>query len=329
MNNRAQYPWNKASRAQFLFPLDKYEKTLDYLNINKIEFIEYWITKHPDYIEYLISLSLVQLDWLWSIYLPLIFHIKNHLISEDKPLIIGISGLPGSGKSTFAENLEKISLKMQIPLQVISLDDFYLPSPQLDYAMKGNPWNVPRGLPGSHSIPEINESIKNFINTGILSAPRFNKALRNGMGDRSGWLKKSSKVLIFEGWFLGCTPLEDQTILKKDSEEYLDPPLTEKEINYRALVQDSLSDYLSIWSKIDTIWHLKAELFSNTSAWKVEQEKKLKISQGNSLEGNKLASFVRMIKASIPQRSLQNIESDIILTLNKNRHIINIDCNKH
>jgi len=70
--------------------------------------------------------------------------------SERK--IIGISALPGTGKTTLGKWLEAISLKFNFKIAVISIDDFYLPSDQMKSVIKNNPWNFSRGFPGSHSV---------------------------------------------------------------------------------------------------------------------------------------------------------------------------------
>ena len=324
MINKYYSPWDKESTYEFLFSLESYYQLLNFLSIDKYQFSEYWLKQNPKYICHLLSNPLVTLDWIWSFYLPLLYDIKNYLELQTRPLIIGISGLPGSGKSTFGRNLEKLASQMKIPLKVISLDDFYLPSPQLDLAMEGNPWDVPRGLPGSHSMSEIFESIDKFMNTGIVSAPQFDKSLRNGLGDRCGWIEKKSKVLIIEGWFLGCRPVTHNLKNLIRIDKNLIPTLTKKEIDYRFYIQETLLGYLPVWDSLTRIWHLKAESVLVAESWKVEQEEALKQEYGSSLQGEKLTSFLRMIKTSIPQESLQGIKSDIVLSLNKNRQINSI-----
>tara|TARA_Y100001968_G_scaffold50564_1_gene41234 strand:+ start:13495 stop:14484 length:990 start_codon:yes stop_codon:yes gene_type:complete len=320
-------PWSKDKSYDFLLSTDNYEEILDYLCIEKGKFLQFWTEKYPQYINYLITTPLVKYDWIWCLYLPLIYDVKNHLTNKKDPMIIGFSGLPGSGKSTFAKNLQKLAKQMDISLNVISLDDFYLPSEKLDVVMRGNPWDVPRGYPGSHSINEINESIKTFLNSGILSAPTFDKSLRDGKGDRSGWIRDKCDVLLIEGWFLGCSPISPGIDASIDYEKTLHPPLTKKEIEYRVLIQKTLESYQPIWSYFKRVWQLQADSYTNTVSWKEEQEKKLKLTHGSSLEGDQLKSFVRMIKASIPQQSLQNIKSNVVFKLNKNRQIIKASIN--
>ena len=105
----------------------------------------------------------------------------NQNFSERK--IIGISALPGTGKTTLGKWLEAISLKLNFKVNVISIDDFYLPSDEMKYAINNNPWNVSRGFPGSHSVHLMRETLLNWKVDGHLKVPVFDKSLRNGLGD--------------------------------------------------------------------------------------------------------------------------------------------------
>ena len=119
----------------------------------------------------------------------------------------------------------------------------------MDFAMKGNPWNVPE-VSGSHSLDLLNQSLDTFLNTGILSSPTFDKSLRDGKGDRSGWYELQPKVLILEGWFVGCVPVPDLCKTDYLDEDNFNLSLTQSEKNYRTLIQESLLKYCNIWKKL-------------------------------------------------------------------------------
>ena len=109
------------------FPLDKFEKLIidigwesldDWVNFwnnkrNILSIDQYWKNKVND-------------DWIWGLALPLLsqaYKFQNY--STDRK-IIGISALPGTGKTTLGKWLEAISLKLNFKIAVISIDDFYL-----------------------------------------------------------------------------------------------------------------------------------------------------------------------------------------------------------
>ncbi len=256
-------------------------------------------------------------DWALGVGLPFLTDIERYLANQQESILFGISGLPGSGKTCFGRWLEAAAQKLGWSLTVLSLDDFYLPSQELGKAMAGNPWNVPRGLPGSHSIELLERCLDIWVEKGILSAPQFDKALRGGLGDRSGWRQNRPQILVIEGWFLGCSTNEDIKNSQFDSTS----GITDIEHEYRFYIQKKLEPYQAIWHRFNRIWHLKAIDFYATRDWKIQQEKNMRLERGSSLEGDLLNSFLRMIEVSIPQSSLQSIEADVIVKVNNNREI--------
>ena len=316
-------PWKNSQKLSFDNSIYKLEKLLNTFGISRNTFEEEW-SNNQRVIHKLSSIELVKYDWIWFFYLPFISYLKSLVSNNSNKLIIGISGLPGTGKSTCGKYLQALSHDINIPINVVSMDDFYLPSYKLDKVMNDNPWKVPRGLPGSHSVREITESLDRFIETGILKAPQFDKSLRNGLGDRSGYITSKPSVLILEGWFLGCLPLKRTDTKNLNVEKSLTTPLNQEEINYRMKTQKILRSYLPVWGKLSSIWHLKPEFFSYTSIWKKEQENYQFKTKGSSLQGVNLESFVRMINASLPHKSLLEIDSDVKVVLSADRQIKNI-----
>ena len=65
-------------------------------------------------------------------------------------------------KSSIEKKVDKDINKIEVSDQIEEVDDFYLPGIEMDIAMRGNPWNVPRGFPGSHSMELLNHSLDNI-----------------------------------------------------------------------------------------------------------------------------------------------------------------------
>ena len=246
------------------------------------------------------------------------FH-KN--FSERK--IIGISALPGTGKTTLGKWLEEISLKFNFKIAVISIDDFYLPSDEMTLAIKNNPWNVSRGFPGSHSVSLMLEKLLNWKINGKLNVPVYDKSLRNGLGDRSHWRLDNPDLLIIEGWFLGIEPISidlyNKTINLTE--------LSSQESSYRLNIQDNLYQYLDVWNLIDNIWHLKPLKFEYMNIWKSFQEKEMFLKKGNALKDDKLSNFLRMLNVSIPQESFELINAYALLLIDQERKIVEAGLN--
>ena len=306
------------------FSKDNFEKLIIKVGWNSLEeWITYWNNKKDILLIHEYFGNNVNEDWIWGLALPLLseaYHFNNKF-SDRK--IIGLSALPGTGKTTLGKWLETISLRMNFKIGVISLDDFYLPSEEMNLAIKENPWNVPRGFPGSHSIELMHEKLINWKIGGQLNVPVFEKSLRNGLGDRSHWRTDEPDLLILEGWFLGVKPLSSSI----NDNKIISPPLSHLESSYINNIQENLIEYLDIWSLIDDLWHLKPLEFEFMNIWKSNQEKEMFIKKGKALNDIKLSNFLRMLNVSIPQASFDEINSDVLLLINKDRKIINIKSN--
>ena len=314
-------PWSLPRDPEILFPNQEFEKLLFELG---------W-TDPQDWLAHWLNLGGVHLaksswppgaksDWIWGLGLPFLTDLERYLVNATQPTLFGISGLPGCGKTSLGKWLEAAAIELNWSVTVVSMDDFYLPGTKLEKAMAGNPWNVPRGLPGSHSMDLLLQAIDSWIDSGDLYAPQFDKALRNGLGDRSGWRSSTTKVLVIEGWFLGCATAK-KNLYDLNMEDLTSLSLTNSEYQYRKSVQDSLKSYQSLWQKFQRLWHLRASSLNFTTAWKRQQEKQMQQEKGTSLQGKSLDSFVRMIQTSIPSKCLQSIECDVVANLNADRRI--------
>jgi len=306
------------------FPLDKFEKLIidlgwdsldDWFNFwndkkNMLSINQYWNNNVND-------------DWIWGLALPLLSQAYNFQNTSSDRKIIGISALPGTGKTTLGKWLESISLKLNFKIAVISIDDFYLPSDEMKLAIKDNPWDVSRGFPGSHSVNLMYQKLLNWKINGELNVPVFDKSLRNGLGDRSHWRKEYPDLLIIEGWFLGIEPYSiDVGYEYKNSID-----VSSHESFYRLKIQKNLREYLGVWGLIDNIWHLKPLKFEYMNIWKSNQEKEMFLQRGNALQDDKLSNFLRMLNVSLPHESFDVINSYALLLIDHNRRLVKTGLN--
>ena len=307
------------------FPLDDFEELISQIGWSSLdEWFMFWNLKKE-----MLSINNfwddnVKDDWIWGLALPLLSQAYKLNKKSPKRNIIGISALPGTGKTTLGKWLESISLKLKFKLSVISIDDFYLPSEEMEFAIKNNPWNVSRGFPGSHSIDLMKEKLLKWKTDGQLNVPVFDKSLRKGLGDRAHWREESPDLLIIEGWFLGVKPLS----IDLDNSEKISPPLSVFESSYRHKIQNNLDQYLDVWNMIDQIWHLKPLKFEYLNEWKSNQEKSMQFKSGSSLKDDNLSNFLRMLNVSIPHKSFDDINSDVLLMINQERKLIRVGLNQ-
>ena len=306
------------------FPLDEFEKLISQIGWKTFdEWFNFWNSKKEMLLIDQFWDDGVNEDWIWGLALPLLSQAYTFNKSFNERKIIGVSALPGTGKTTLGKWLENISLKFDFKISVISIDDFYLPSEEMELAIKNNPWNVSRGFPGSHSIDLIQDKLLEWKVKGKLNVPVFDKSLRSGLGDRAYWREEFPDVLIIEGWFLGVKPLAMDSM---NSEEIL-PPLSSCESSYRVNIQKNLERYLNIWELLDQIWHLKPIKFEYMNLWKSIQEKQMLIKRGSALQDKKLFDFLRMLNVSIPHSSFDEINSDVLLLIDQDRKLINVGLN--
>jgi len=306
------------------FPLDKFEKLIidigwesldEWFNfwnnqLNTLSIDQYWKNKVKD-------------DWIWGLALPLLSQAYKFQNNFSDRKIIGISALPGTGKTTLGKWLEAISVKLNFKIAVISIDDFYLPSDEMELAIKNNPWNVSRGIPGSHSVKLMHEKLLNWKKNRELDVPVFDKSLRNGLGDRSHWRVDKPDLLIIEGWFLGIEPFSSDII----SQHITSADLSLDESSYMSKIQNNLKEYLDVWSLIDNIWHLKPVKYEYMNIWKTNQEKEMFLQKGNALQDEKLSNFLRMLNVSIPHKCFDVIDSYALLLIDQDRNLVETGLN--
>ena len=307
------------------FPLDIFEDLIINIGWDSLEnWFKFWRQKEELFFKVSqLSSTKFKDDWLWGLILPLLSDAYKLNENNSERKIIGLSALPGTGKTTLGLFVEQIALILNFKISVISLDDFYLPACEMKNAVLHNPWNVSRGFPGTHSISLMEQKLFDWKKTGILNVPVYDKSLRSGLGDRSMWKTETPDLVILEGWFLGIHPYfkSDQTI------NFLDSSLSKEEINFGKKIQTNLLSYLRVWNLLDKIWHIKPECFEYMNDWKCEQEEQMLKIKGSSLKGQKLIDFLRMLNYCIPQKSFDLINSNVLVIINKNRELIKVSIN--
>jgi len=306
------------------FPVDKFEKLIIDIGWESLgDWFNFWNNQRS-----ILSIDQywnnnVNDDWIWGLALPLLSHAYKFQNNFSDRKIIGISALPGTGKTTLGKWLEAISLKLNFKIAVISIDDFYLPSNDMKLAIKNNPWNVSRGFPGSHSVKLMHEKLLNWKINGELNVPVFDKSLRNGLGDRSHWRLDNPDLLIIEGWFLGIEPCSNKVNYQHLNSEALSP----HESSYILNIQNNINKYLDVWKLIDNIWHLKPLKFDYMNIWKSNQEQQMLLEKGNALQDEKLSNFLRMLNVSIPHISFDNLNSHVLLLIDQERNLVEAGLN--
>jgi phosphoglycolate phosphatase-like HAD superfamily hydrolase/uridine kinase len=162
-----------------------------------------------------------------------IFSFIKERKQKDKAYIIGISGIDGSGKTTFAEALETYLKSKRCPIQLIHLDDFHNPK-DIRYAGADEPDNY------YNRSFNINLVIDKFL-APIQKEKTLSLKLKtldwqtDKYDNERRYNIKSNTVVIFEGVFLFRKELAPYINLKV----FLD--ISFDESKKRATLRDSRS----------------------------------------------------------------------------------------
>jgi len=205
--------------------------------------------------------------------------ISNRHQATGRPIVVGLNGSQGSGKSTVSEFL-KLSLELlhNLPTAIMSLDDIYLSKPAREkLALEVHPLLKTRGVPGTHQLSLGLETIDSLINASGASRtllPSFDKSI-DDVTPRSNWrqFQGRAEVLILEGWCVAARAQSEGALLE---------PVNTLELNedsrgvWRNYVNAQLeSHYPVLFNKIDFNVMLKAPDFDCVFGWRLLQEQKL------------------------------------------------------
>ena len=210
------------------------------------------------------------------VYLPFCHWLVQQ--QKDQPLVIGINGSQGSGKSTLTRIL-KYLLESGFNKKVayLSIDDLYKTREQRQQlATTIHPLLKTRGVPGTHDTElgiDILTKLKNTKPESV-SIPVFDKASDDRL-DESEWQQHHGECdfILFEGWCVG-TVAEDEQALEQ-AVNILEQT-EDKNASWRQYVNQQLKDdYASLFSHIDIQLLLKIPDFSKVYEWRQLQEQKL------------------------------------------------------
>ena len=253
--------------------------------------------------------------WIASVGLPLLDHVQQ---SPPRSLL-GLAAMPGCGKSTLCAWIKEAAARLGMAVEVVSLDDFYFPGEQLESAMAGNPWQAPRGIPGSHDVELLLQALRQWRNAGTCEVPVFDKALRQGRGDRAGTRRLSADRLILEGWFVGAGPWA----AARHGELSTDlTPLSQAEVAYRPVIKRNLAPYQEVWRLLDGLWQLSPTTLSTVMAWKRQQNQSQQQQSGSGLAEQDLETMTRSLQVCIPESALVSGRSaDVVLRVDAQRQV--------
>ena len=270
-----------------------------------------------------------------SFLIPICFWISKKA-KKKSPLIVGLAGGQGSGKTTISSILSLI-LKKYFKLKVfkISIDDFYKTKKQREILSKNkHSLLLTRGVPGTHDIKIMLDFFRKIKtkNFKSLKLPKFNKA-NDDRYKKKHWYKLKSRpdVVIFEGWCVGAKP-QSLRLLKKPINAL--EKAYDKSLKWRRFVNLQLkTNYKKLYSQLDSLLYLKVKNFNLLKKWRIKQEEKLWL-KAKSRKNLKIMNKKEVINfMQTYQRITEQMFKDapkyssIIMNLNKNHQIHKIKFN--
>lgn len=199
-----------------------------------------------------------------------------------KPLVVGINGAQGSGKSTLCAFLEVLLDEHGLRAATLSLDDLYLGKAERQrLAAEVHPLFATRGVPGTHA-PALGLAIVDDLAAGRdLALPRFDKGTdeRLPLAER---VRGPVDVLLFEGWCLGCPPQADADLLVPVNALELDE---DPDGVWRSVANIWLrGEYQRLFARLDLLVMLKVSSFDAVLANRRKQEDKLRLARPDAPE---------------------------------------------
>jgi D-glycerate 3-kinase len=251
-----------------------------------------------------------------------------------RPIVAGLCGSQGSGKSTMAAFLKVLLEAQGLSAAVLSLDDIYLTLPERErLAREVHPLLKTRGVPGTHDTG-LGLALMDVLADGPaeVSMPRFDKAL-DTRAAASTWPRVQAPVdvILFEGWCVGARPQDEAALAQPVNalERHED-----EDGAWRAYVNDRLNtDYKVLFDRIDILAMLQAPGFDAVFAWRLLQEQKLteRVAR-EGLTGTKVMSEVEIrrflmfyqrlteaVLAEMPARA------DILMPLTADHRILGVE----
>jgi len=279
-----------------------------------------------------------------EIYVPLAAWILAQKRQREEPLVLGINGAQGAGKSTLF-NLLEVILGEGFGLRVVgfSIDDIYKTRADREaMADRIHPLFVTRGVPGTHDVAlglAIIDSLCSADPERVTRIPVFDKSIDDRCPD-SVWQEwvGGADLIVLEGWCVGARPQPDAALrepvntLERDE----DPDGI-----WRRYVNEQLrGPYQTLFSRLDLLLMLCVPSMDAVYEWRSLQEKKLaeRVQYLHDaqppdplriMDGHEIKRFIqhyerltRAMLEELPERA------DLTLFLNENHKIAEIRLRK-
>lgn len=210
---------------------------------------------------------------------PLAARLRDRHAAIGRPMIVGVNGAQGSGKSTLCAFLEAALLpELGLSAVTLSLDDFYLDRARRAHlAATEHPLFATRGVPGTHDVKLLRDVLAKLTapEPGTVRIPLFSKGdddlLPGGLW-RS--VRAPADIVLLEGWCIGVGPQNDVDLHEPVNElERIEDP----DGVWRHAVNHALTGgYRALFDQLDYLVFFEIGAFADVFANRLLQERKLR-----------------------------------------------------
>ena len=269
------------------------------------------------------------LPLLWDLWLPLAVKIATHRQSVGRPLIQGILGGQGTGKTTICQILSLILQQLGYKTLCVSIDDLYKTYRDRLALSQQDPRLIWRGPPGTHDV-DLGINLLNQIlqNHSPVTVPRFDKSAFHGAGDRTTpEIVDNIDIVLFEGWFVGVLPIEPQLFTTAPP-----PIITNEDRTFARDMNYNLYTYLPLWQKLDSLIAIVPSDYRYSLQWRKQAERKMIATGKSGMSETQIEEFVNYFWRSLHpelfiQPLLTSANVDIVITVDINHSVSNIYSN--
>lgn len=211
---------------------------------------------------------------------PLALRLRDLHIAKDRPIIVGVNGAQGTGKSTLALFLETLlNQHLDCPCARFSLDDIYLTRAERERKAKEiHPLLLTRGVPGTHDVILGNRVLDELLGAGaddVVAIPAFDKS-QDDRAPMAEWPlhRGQVKIILLEGWCVAALPETDPLRLEAPINQL--EAVEDQGGQWRRYVNEHLAgEYQLLFERLDYLVMLKAPSMECILEWRTLQEQKL------------------------------------------------------
>lgn len=185
--------------------------------------------------------------------------------------ILALSGPPASGKTQLAFSLAQALRRPDRRIEVLSLDDFYIPEHgRCRDPMANHELFRTRGVPGTHQLERLISCMDSMRQGERTMVPRFDKLRDRPLPARQWRPGRPVQLFILEGWCLGAQPFSEDELSQpvNDLEEKQDPDgAWRNQVNAKLLYYSR-----RLWPLFTDLWFFRPPDWDTVISWRYEQE---------------------------------------------------------